>query len=302
MPVRPSIPRNRAIAPARPSAPTAGDAGRLDTVLVRRGLVASRERAKEAVAAGQVFVNGAPATKPSTPVGPDDAVELRGATLRYVGRGGLKLERALEVFGLRSALDGARCVDIGASTGGFTDCMLQAGAARVCAVDVGHGQLDARLVANPRVTNLEGTDARSVEPEQIGGAVDFAATDVSFISLAHILPAMARLLRAGGTAVCLVKPQFEAGRELVGKRGIVKDPAVHRDVIERVLGQARAVGLEPRGLDFSPITGGEGNIEYLLYAVKRAQESSGADDIAGETGSPIDVAATVAAAHAALRR
>jgi len=239
---------------------------RLDQALILLKLATSRERAKEAVSAGQVWVNGSNKVKPSTPVTPADKIELRGETLRYVGRGGLKLEKALAVFGI--ALEGARCVDLGASTGGFTDCMLQNGADHVHAIDVGHDQLAASLLANPRVTNMEGTDARSVTPEQLGGAVDFAATDVSFISLGKVLPAMAALVREGGAVACLIKPQFEAGPEHVGKNGVVKDPKVHVQVIEQVLAQAQAAGLAPQGLDHSPIKGPAGNIEYLLHATK----------------------------------
>ncbi|MBS5451679.1 MAG: TlyA family RNA methyltransferase [Coriobacteriia bacterium] len=266
---------------------------RLDVALVARGLAPSREKAKAAISAGLVFVNGKPATKPSTPVPPGVSVEVRGVALRYVGRGGLKLERALDAFALD--VTGARCVDLGASTGGFTDCLLQRGASHVWAVDVGHDQLDARLASDGRVTSLEGTDARIVTPDMLGGPVDVAVTDVSFISLSKVLPAMAALLREGGAAVCLIKPQFEAGREHVGKRGVVRDPAVHCAVIERVLGEARATGLEPRGLDYSPITGPEGNIEYLMHAVRRT------DDVPlGDVA--LNVSGVVSQAHAAFGR
>ena len=241
-------------------------ATRLDQALVYLRLATSRERAKAAIAAGQVWVDGSNTVKASTPVTPANKIELRGETLRYVGRGGLKLEKALAAFGID--LTGARCVDLGASTGGFTDCMLQNGAAHVHAIDVGHGQLDARLLADPRVTSMEGTDARDVTPEELGGAVDFVATDVSFISLGKVLPAMAALVREGGRVVCLIKPQFEAGPEHVGKNGVVKDPRVHVTVIERVVAQAVESGLVPLTLDFSPIKGPAGNIEYLLYAAK----------------------------------
>ena len=271
---------------------------RLDVALTRRGLTASRERAKAAVAAGLVRVNGTPATKPSQPVGPGDELRLLGETLRYVGRGGLKLERALEAFGLDVA--GTTCVDIGASTGGFTDCLLQHGAARVTAVDVGHGQLHASLAVDARVTNLEGTDARTLAPGDAGGPFDVAVTDVSFISLAHVLPAMARLLRPGGTCVCLVKPQFEAGPAHVGKRGVVRDARVHREVLARVLADARAAGLEPRGLTHSPVTGGEGNIEYLLHAVRA--RAGQADAGTTDAGAALDVGAVVKAAHAVFGR
>ena len=303
---------------------------RLDAALAARGLAASREKAKAAVVAGSVFVNGAPAKKPSTPVGADDVLEVRGPTLRYVGRGGLKLECALAAFGLDVAR--ANCVDLGASTGGFTDCLLQHGAARVVAVDVGHGQLDPRLTADPRVMSLEGTDARDLDPAEVGGPFDVAVTDVSFIPLGKILPAMARLLRAGGAAVCLVKPQFEVGPEHVGKRGVVKDPRAHETAIARVLEQARVCGLAPRALDHSPITGGEGNIEYLLYALREgasagecaacggaaAERNTAYDDTTAERGATagegaacegatrddgtLDVHAVVTAAHAAFGR
>lgn len=318
---------------------TSQPASRLDAALVARGLVSSRERAKGAIAAGLVFVNGRLASKPSAPVGTCDEIEVRGVVLPYVSRGGLKLEKALAAFGIDVA--GARCVDLGASTGGFTDCLLQHGAACVVAVDVGHDQLAAALRSDGRVTCLEGTDARAVTPEQVGGLLDVAVTDVSFISLAKVLPTMASLLREGGRAVCLIKPQFEAGREHVGKRGVVRDPHVHQAVIERVLGEARTCGLEPVGLDYSPITGPEGNIEYLLHAVRTGvagvpgdQDRPGAaDEVSvpkapahpvcprsgaagegrtdeGETGAgagialrpPLDVAAVVRAAHAGLGR
>lgn len=272
---------------------TSAPAQRLDVAAAARGLFPSREKAKEAIAAGLVFVNGRVAAKPSTLIVATDALEVHGPTLRYVGRGGLKLERALATFHLD--VTGARCVDLGASTGGFTDCLLQHGATHVCAVDVGHGQLAACLAADPRVTSLEGTDARAVTPELLGGAVDVAVTDVSFISLARVLPALAGTLRPTGTAVCLIKPQFEAGRAHVGKRGVVRDPAVHETVIARVLEEARAAGLDPCGLDHSPITGPEGNIEYLLCAVRWERDALPA-------AREFDVAAVVRAAHEALRR
>ena len=282
---------------------------RLDVTLFRRGLAASREKAKAAVAAGVVRVNGVAAIKPSMPVGEDDAVELVGEALRYVGRGGLKLERALEEFAL--SVEGLRCVDIGASTGGFTDCLLQHGAASVTAVDVGHEQLHPSLRSDARVTCLEGTDARSVTAEQLGGHFDVAVTDVSFISLAHILPVMARLLHEGGCAVCLIKPQFEAGREHVGKRGVVKDRAVHHAVISRVLEDARAAGLAPMGLAHSPVTGGDGNIEYLLCTVRTDARPAGvapcpsAEGARGQGAGGAfvpDVPAVVARAHEELAR
>lgn len=287
-------------APQVPTVPPAPS--RLDVALVGRGLAPSREKAKGAIAAGLVFVNGRPASKPSAPVGPHDKIEVRGVALPYVSRGGLKLEKALAVFGLDVA--GARCVDLGASTGGFTDCLLQHGAAHVVAVDVGHDQLAEGLRRDARVTCLEGTDARRVTADQVGGPFDVAVTDVSFISLAKVLPAMAGLLRAGGQAVCLIKPQFEAGRAHVGKRGVVRDPRVHHAVVERVLGEAYACGLEPTGLDFSPITGPEGNIEYLLHAVRRAEPCGPAAMGAGGKGGPerLNGLAQLAAGELAERR
>lgn len=264
---------------------------RLDVALVARGLATSREKAKAAIAEGFVYVNGSNDVKPSLPIDADDEVEVRGVAVHYVGRGGLKLEKALQVFGID--LTGKHCVDLGASTGGFTDCMLQAGAGHVHAIDVGHGQLDPSLLTNTQVTSLEGTDARTVAPQTLGiDPVPFVATDVSFISLEKVLPTIADLLGEGGEAVCLIKPQFEAGPQLVGKQGVVKDPAVHVHVIDRVIYEARAAGLTPQALDFSPITGPKGNIEYLLYAIKGS---------AAESTAHIDVRAVVEQAHKKLR-
>lgn len=262
---------------------------RLDSALVQRGLLPSRERAKEAVKAGLVLVNGMPARKPGSSVDEADVLEVMGPGLRYVGRGGLKLEKALQVFDID--VTGKTCVDIGASTGGFTDCMLKAGAAKVFAVDVGHGQLAASLVQDPRVVNLEGVDARAVDSDMLGGSVQFAATDVSFISLGKILGPMAELLEAGALAVCLIKPQFEAGREHIGKRGVVRSAKVHEEVILRVLDYAKRAGLYPQAIDHSPITGPEGNIEYLLLVRKQADDTTWAKSIATEVPN------TVAAAH-----
>lgn len=265
-------------------------AERLDVAIVSRGLAPSREKAKASIAGGFVYVNGLNNVKPSLAVAPDDVVEVRGVAVRYVGRGGLKLEKALQVFAIDVA--GKRCVDLGASTGGFTDCMLQAGAAHVHAVDVGHGQLDPSLADDERVTSLEGTDARAVTPEMVDGVVPFATADVSFIPLEKVLPALAGLLVDDGEAVCLVKPQFEAGPEAVGKRGVVRDPAVHAHVLDRVIHEAREAGLAASGLDFSPVTGPEGNIEYLLYLHKGP---------VGADGFAVDVRGTVARAHEQLR-
>lgn len=236
---------------------------RLDVLLVERGLQESRQRAQATIMSGSVFVGGRRMDKPGAAV-PDDAeIEIRGNTLRYVSRGGLKLEKAMASFPI--ALEEAVCGDIGASTGGFTDCMLQNGAARVYAVDVGYGQLAWKLRSDERVVCLERTNARYLSREQIPQELDFASVDVSFISLKLILPPLCALLREGGHAVCLIKPQFEAGREKVGKKGVVRDPAVHREVLERFLDHARDAGFSVLGLTYSPIRGPEGNIEYLGY-------------------------------------
>ena len=273
---------------------------RLDSALVRRGLAASREKAKAALAAGHVYVDGSPALKASQPVDDGTLLEVRGVAVPYVGRGGLKLEKALRVFGVD--VHGAACLDLGASTGGFTDCLLQNGASQVVAVDVGHDQLAQPLRDDPRVVNLEGTDARDLTCEQAGGPFAVAVTDVSFISLGKVLPAMAGLLAEGGVALCLIKPQFEAGPEHVGKRGVVKDPRVHREVIARVLAQAEDVGLDVRGLDFSPITGPQGNIEYLLYARKGGEGNAKTPGEPREATTGVDIDAVVRAAHEELGR
>ena len=273
---------------------------RLDSALVRRGLAASREKAKAALAAGHVYVDGSPALKASQPVDDGTLLEVRGVAVPYVGRGGLKLEKALRVFGVD--VHGAACLDLGASTGGFTDCLLQNGASQVVAVDVGHDQLAQPLRDDPRVVSLEGTDARDLTCEQAGGPFAVAVTDVSFISLGKVLPAMAGLLAEGGVALCLIKPQFEAGPEHVGKRGVVKDPRVHREVIARVLAQAEGVGLDVRGLDFSPITGPQGNIEYLLYARKGGEGNAKTPGEPRGATTGVDIDAVVRAAHEELGR
>lgn len=273
---------------------------RLDSTLVRRGLAASREKAKAALAAGHVYVDGSPALKASQPVDDGTLLEVRGVAVPYVGRGGLKLEKALRVFGVD--VHGAACLDLGASTGGFTDCLLQNGASQVVAVDVGHDQLAQSLRDDPRVVSLEGTDARDLTCEQAGGPFAVAVTDVSFISLGKVLPAMAELLAVGGVALCLIKPQFEAGPEHVGKRGVVKDPRVHREVIARVLAQAEGVGLDVRGLDFSPITGPQGNIEYLLYARKGGGGNAKTPGEPRGATTGVDIDAVVRAAHEELGR
>ncbi len=236
---------------------------RLDVALTQRGLIESRQKAQAVIMAGEVFVNGQRQTKAGAPVTEGDQIELRGKSLRYVSRGGLKLEKAMQLWPID--LNGAVCADIGASTGGFTDCMLQNGARLVYAVDVGYNQLDWRLRTHPKVVCMERTNARYLTAEQLPQPLDFFSVDVSFISLSLILPPLCPLVREGGQAVCLVKPQFEAGREKVGKHGVVRDPAVHLEVLERFLGHAGQAGFTVKDMTFSPIKGPEGNIEYLAY-------------------------------------
>ena len=239
---------------------------RLDVLLVKNGLAESREKAKAIIMSGIVYVDGQKEDKAGTTFEETAKLEVRGATLRYVSRGGLKLEKAMTHFGVE--LSGKVCMDVGASTGGFTDCMLQNGAVKVYAVDVGHGQLAWKLRSDPRVVCLERTNARYLTHEQVPEELDFASIDVSFISLKLILPAVHGLLREAGHVACLVKPQFEAGREKVGKKGVVRDPAVHREVLEHFLEHAKDSGFTVLGLTYSPIRGPEGNIEYLGYLEK----------------------------------
>ena len=236
---------------------------RLDVLVTERGLCESRQKAQTTIMAGLVFVDGQRSDKPGTPVAEDSSVEVRGNALRYVSRGGLKLEKAMQTFPI--TLEGKVCADIGASTGGFTDCMLQNGAAKVYAVDVGYGQLDWKLRSDARVVCLERTNARYLSTEQIPETLDFASIDVSFISLKLIFPALYALLREGGEVACLIKPQFEAGREKVGKKGVVRDPDVHLEVLENFLTHAKDSGFTVLDITFSPIRGPEGNIEYLGY-------------------------------------
>ena len=239
---------------------------RLDVALFEAGMCESREKAKALIMAGLVYVNGQKSDKPGQPVKAEDQVELRGG-MPYVSRGGLKLEKAMQRFALN--LSGAICADIGASTGGFSDCMLQNGAAKVYAIDVGYGQLAWKLRTDPRVVNLERTNFRYVTAEQVPDLLDFASVDVSFISLKLIFPALFPLLRMGAQTVCLVKPQFEAGKEKVGKKGVVRDLAVHQEVLEKVISYALDNGFSITGLDYSPIKGPEGNIEYLICLKKQ---------------------------------
>lgn len=242
------------------------DKMRLDVAVFERGLAETREKAKALIMAGSVYLNGQKALKGGAAVKATDIIEVRGAVNPYVSRGGLKLHKAVQNFGL--SLEGCVCMDIGASTGGFTDCMLTNGAAKVYAIDVGYGQLAWKLRCDERVVNMERTNFRYVTHEKIPEQVDFASVDVSFISLRKILPVMRELLRDGGRAVCLIKPQFEAGRENVGKKGVVRDRAVHESVVASITEFAVESGFNVCNVDFSPIKGPEGNIEYLMLVEK----------------------------------
>ena len=244
---------------------------RLDVLLVKRGLAPSREKAKTMIMEGNVFVNNNREDKAGSTFAEDAPIEIHGNTLKYVSRGGLKLEKAMTHFSI--SLDGMVCMDIGASTGGFTDCMLQNGAQKVYAVDVGYNQLDYRLRTHPQVVCMERTNARYLTQEQIPEPLDFFSVDVSFISLNLILPALRPLMKEGGQAVCLVKPQFEAGKEKVGKKGVVRDPAVHLEVLEHFLEHAANADFTVKDITFSPIRGPEGNIEYLGYLQAGAGEA-----------------------------
>ena len=239
---------------------------RLDVLLVQRGWFPSREKAKTTIMAGMVYVNGQKEDKAGMKFPADAEIEVRGHVLKYVSRGGLKLEKAVNLFGLD--LSGKTCMDIGASTGGFTDCMLQNGASLVYAIDVGHGQLDWKLRNDPRVVCMERFNARMLTPEDLPGTPQFASIDVSFISLRLILEPVMNALSDDGTITALIKPQFEAGREKVGSRGVVRDAGVHAEVIRSVLEYAEGIRLSVLGLTFSPITGPEGNIEYLAWLGK----------------------------------
>lgn len=247
---------------------------RLDCALVSHGFAESREKAKAIIMSGIVYVNNQKCDKAGDTVKPDDNIEVRGETLKYVSRGGLKLEKAMKSFAI--SLADCVCADIGASTGGFTDCMLQNGAKKVYSIDVGYGQLAWKLRTDERVVNLERTNFRYVTREQVPDELDFASVDVSFISLSLIIPVMRTLLREGGRAVCLIKPQFEAGKENVGKKGVVRDKNVHIAVIEKIINIIKENKFSLLGLDFSPIKGPEGNIEYLCY-IQKDDEPSAAD-------------------------
>ena len=261
---------------------------RLDVAMTEQGLAESRQKAQAIIMAGQVYVDGQKVDKAGAPVGESARIEVRGKTMPYVSRGGLKLEKAMQLWPI--ALNGAVCADIGASTGGFTDCMLQNGAQKVYAVDVGYNQLDYRLRTHPQVVCMERTNARYLTQEQIPDPLDFFSVDVSFISLNLILPALRPLMKETGEGVCLVKPQFEAGKDKVGKKGVVRDPEVHLEVLEHFLEHAAHAGFSVKDITFSPIRGPEGNIEYLGYlSVRQGEEYSG------------DLSALVAASHGELK-
>ena len=257
---------------------------RLDVVLVEKGLAASREKAKALIMAGKVLVDEKKIDKAGTEVNPDLPIRLLGQDIPYVSRGGLKLEKALQVFPVD--MTGKVVADIGASTGGFVDCALQNGAGKVFAVDVGYNQLDWKLRSDERVINMEKTNARYLTADSLGEMVDVVTTDVSFISLDKILPPAMTFLKEGGHVLALIKPQFEAGKEKVGKKGVVRDPAVHLEVVEKILALCKEINLTVWGLDFSPVKGPEGYIEYLLWGCKNP-----------DTDFVPDAAQVVAAAH-----
>ncbi len=261
---------------------------RADLLLVEQGLETSRSRARALIMEGIVYADGVKVDKPGDELEPQVKMEVRGKKLAYVSRGGLKLEKALSVFPIE--LTGKTCLDVGASTGGFTDCMLQNGAAKVYAVDVGYGQLAWKLRTDPRVVSVERTNIRHLSPEQVPEPVGFFSVDISFISLTLALPVVREYLKDGAEGVCLIKPQFEAGREKVGKHGVVRDPAVHIEVIEKIVSFAPKAGFVPAGLDFSPVKGPEGNIEYLLYLKTACNPALGA----------IKIESTVTCAHQTL--
>lgn len=268
---------------------------RLDVLLVNKGFFSSRERAKTAIMAGDVYVNGGISDKAGTKIDEEAEITVKNDQCPYVGRGGYKLAKAIGTFGLDLAAKTA--MDIGASTGGFTDCMLQNGASKVYSVDVGYGQLDWKLRNDPRVVNMEKVNVRYLEPDTIPDRMDFVSIDVSFISLKLIFPVVRELLKKGGELVCLIKPQFEAGREQVGKKGIVRDRDVHRQVIENVIIYAVSNGLKPEELTFSPMTGAKGNIEYLLRAVNVPEGSFCDSEISKET-----IGSVIGEAHLALQK
>lgn len=260
---------------------------RLDVILVNMGLAPSRDNAKRTIMAGLVTVDGVVETKSGQKFDVDSEFVVKDKLLKYVSRGGLKLEKAIQSFDID--IDGCYTVDMGASTGGFTDCMLMNGAVKVYALDVGYGQLDYKLRVDPRVVNMEKTNIRYLDTALIEEPIDFISIDVSFISLKHMFPVAAELLNENGSVMCLIKPQFEAGREQVGKKGIVRDSKVHVEVIENVIGYAALDGLYPHGLDYSPVKGTKGNIEYLLYLKKtESSESISPEEIVKRAHSELD--------------
>ena len=263
---------------------------RLDVLLVKRNLAESREKAKAIIMSGNVFVEDQREDKAGTTFPEDVKIEVRGHVMPYVSRGGLKLEKAIKNFDV--SVEGKVCTDVGSSTGGFTDCMLQNGAVKVFAIDVGRGQLDWKLRQDPRVVCMEKTNIRYVTPEDVADKINFSSIDVSFISLTKVLGPVKELLSDDGQIVCLIKPQFEAGREKVGKHGVVRDSAVHLEVIEKVIDFAISIGFEVLNLEFSPVKGPEGNIEYLLHLQKHTEGSY--PDV------PFEAAQVVEKAHAAL--
>ena len=265
---------------------------RLDVLLVEKGLAPSREKAKAIIMAGLVYVDGNKEDKAGTTFPENAVIEVKGKTLPYVSRGGLKLEKAMQKFPI--TLSGKVCMDVGSSTGGFTDCMLQNGATKVYAIDVGHGQLAWKLRNDERVVCMEKTNIRYVVPEDIDELAAFSSIDVSFISLTKVLLPVKNLLTEDGQVVCLIKPQFEAGREKVGKKGVVRDRAVHEEVIRMVMDYASSIDFYPLALDFSPVKGPEGNIEYLLFLSKNKQDQEIVD------ASSIDIKAVVTASHDTL--
>ena len=262
---------------------------RLDVLLVKRNLTESREKAKAIIMSGNVFVDGEREDKAGTSFSDDVSIEIKGHTLPYVSRGGLKLEKAIQNFDV--SVEGKVCTDVGSSTGGFTDCMLQNGAVKVFAIDVGRGQLAWKLRQDERVVCMEKTNIRYVTPDDIADALDFASVDVSFISLTKVLVPARALLKDAGQMVCLIKPQFEAGREKVGKKGVVRDKKVHEEVIEKVIGFALENGFSIHNLEYSPIKGPEGNIEYLVY-IEKSDEP--------QKEESVDIHAVVEAAHGEL--
>ena len=260
---------------------------RLDVLLVNNGLAASRDKAKRTIMAGLVFINGNREDKPGSTFPQDVEITVKGEECPYVSRGGFKIEKAMELYSID--LNDKVCMDIGASTGGFTDCMLQNGAKKVYAIDVGYGQLDYKLRTDERVVNLEKTNVRYLDLNLIAEKIDFISIDVSFISLSLIFPVAKEVLKEDGKIICLVKPQFEAGRDQVGKNGIIRDKAVHAQVIEKVLIYAEENGLYPSGVTYSPVKGAKGNIEYLMYLSKV------------DTGAIIDINEIVLSSHEELK-